>query len=65
MRKSPDWLWLSADDVVRDGLRDLRRGRLVCVPDWRYKAIVFAMRYAPRGLIRRATRDTRGRIGRE
>jgi uncharacterized protein len=66
MTKSPGWLWLSADDVVRDGLRDLRRGRLVSVPDWRYKAIAFAMRYAPRGLMRRANgavRNTRGQIG--
>jgi short-subunit dehydrogenase len=64
MSKTPDWLWLSADDVVRDGLRDLARGRLVSVPDWRYKAVVFGMRHAPRGLFQRAARDTRGRIGR-
>src|SRR2546430_11358470 len=25
--KIPGWLWLSADDVVRTGLRDLRRDR--------------------------------------
>src|SRR5256885_4404112 len=35
--KIPGWLWLDADDVVRAGLRDLRRGRLVSVPDWRDK----------------------------
>jgi short-subunit dehydrogenase len=66
LAKSPGWLWLSADDVVRDGLRDLRRGRLVSVPDWRYKAIVLGMRYAPRALVRRgarAARDTRARPG--
>jgi short-subunit dehydrogenase len=51
--KIPRWLWLSADDVVRAGLRDLRRGRLVSVPDWRYKAAVFGIRYAPRRLIQR------------
>ncbi len=70
LKKSPDWLWLSADDVARDGLRDLRRGRLVSVPDWRYKALALGLRYAPRWLVRRAarvtrdTRDTRGRTGR-
>ena len=52
----PRWLWLSADDVVRDGLRDLRRGRLVSVPDWRYRTAVFALRYGPRGLIQRRAR---------
>jgi uncharacterized protein len=52
----PRWLWLSADEVVRDGLRDLRRGRLVSVPDWRYKAAVFGLRYGPRRLIQRRAR---------
>jgi len=63
--RMPDLLWLDADDVVRDALRDLRRGRLVSVPDWRYKLLVFGMRHAPRGLVRVFARDARGRIGRE
>jgi short-subunit dehydrogenase len=54
--KIPGWLWLSADDVVRAGLRDLRRGRLVSVPDWRYKTAVFGARYGPRWLVQRARR---------
>ncbi|MEN3306643.1 MAG: uncharacterized protein V7603_2845 [Micromonosporaceae bacterium] len=65
MARTPDWLWLSADHVVRDALRDLERGKLVCVPDWRYKAAVFGMRHAPRRLFHRVARDTRGRIGRD
>jgi short-subunit dehydrogenase len=54
--KIPEWLWLSADDVVRAGLRDLRRGRLVSVPDVRYKVAVLALRYLPRGLTRGRSR---------
>ena len=65
MTKTPPWLWLDADDVVRDGLRDLTRGRLVSVPNWKYKTVVFAMRHAPRRLLQRASTDTRGRIGRD
>jgi short-subunit dehydrogenase len=65
MTKTPPWLWLDADDVVRDGLRDLTRGRLVSVPNWKYKTAVFAMRHAPRRLLHRASTDTRGRIGRD
>jgi short-subunit dehydrogenase len=65
MSATPDWLWLSADQVVRDGLRDLRSGKLVSVPNWKYKAAVFGMRHAPRALLQRAARDTRGRIGRD
>jgi short-subunit dehydrogenase len=54
----PDWLWLSADEVARTGLRDLRRGRYVSVPDWRYKAAVLGLRYTPRWIVRAATRPT-------
>ncbi len=56
MSKTPSFMWLDADDVVREGLRDLARGKLVSVPDWRYKVAVFGMRHAPSGLLRRAAR---------
>lgn len=65
MSKTPAWLWLDADRVVRDGLRDLARGKLLSVPDWRYKTAVFGMRHAPRRLLQRVAKDTRGRIGRD
>lgn len=65
MSKLPRWLWLEADDVVRDALRDLGRGRVVSVPDWRYKIAVFALRHLPYGLVQAVARDARGRIGRD
>lgn len=49
----PDWLWTDADDVVRDALRALRRGKAVCVPGRQYKAITAVARHAPRALVRR------------
>jgi short-subunit dehydrogenase len=61
----PGFLWLDADSVVRDGLRDLRRGKLISVPDWKYKIAVGAMRHLPPSLLRRAGRRGRGRIGRD
>jgi short-subunit dehydrogenase len=61
----PGWLWLDADSVVRDGLHDLRRGKSISVPDWKYKVAVAALRHAPQPLLRRAGRRGRGRIGRE
>jgi short-subunit dehydrogenase len=64
MSKTPEWLWLDADDVVRDALRDLERGRLVSVPGWKYKLAVLGLRHAPGGLLRVVTRDVRSRIGR-
>ncbi|UWP87756.1 SDR family NAD(P)-dependent oxidoreductase [Dactylosporangium fulvum] len=65
MSKTPEWLWMDARDVVRAGLRDLRKGKMVSVPGWKYKLTTFAVRHAPRGLVHRVSRDTRGRIGRE
>jgi hypothetical protein len=61
----PNGLWLRAEDVVRTGLRDLRRGKLVSVPDVRYKLVVAAMRHLPHGLVTRLTRDARGRISQD
>jgi len=43
----PSWLWLDADAVVADALKDLDRGRSVSVPDVRYKAIAVAARLVP------------------
>jgi uncharacterized protein len=65
MSKIPEWLWCDADDVVATAMRDLKRGRLVCVPGTTYKFVTFGMRHLPRGLMRRVSRDTRGRIGRD
>jgi uncharacterized protein len=65
MSKTPQWMWLRADDVVADALRDVRRGKLISVPDWKYKLAVFGLRHAPRRLLQAVARDTRGRIGRD
>ena len=60
----PRQLWLSADQVVADGLRDLRRGRAVSVPGVAYKGIVALGRYLPPPVLRAASRYTRSRRGR-
>jgi short-subunit dehydrogenase len=44
---SPGWLWLDADTVVADCLRDVARGRAVSIPSRRYRAVTFALRHAP------------------
>ena len=60
MSRLPGWLWLSAEEVVRDGLRDLRRGKTVSVPTWKYKIAVFGMRNLPQGILAGIAKDTRG-----
>ncbi|WBB82455.1 SDR family oxidoreductase [Micromonospora sp. WMMD882] len=62
--KMPSWIWLDADDVIDQGLRDLRKGRLVSVPDWKYKLAVVGLRHTPQRLLHRLTRDTRSPAGR-
>lgn len=65
MSKTPGWLWLDADPLVAAAMSDLRRGKLVSIPSVRYKAVVFALRYLPRRLLRRASTVARGRVGRD
>ena len=55
----PESLWLDADDVVAAALRDLRAGRAVSIPGWRYKVIVTVGRLVPRSLAARVA--SRGR----
>ena len=45
--------WLSADRVVAEALKDLRRGKVISIPSPQYKAIVFAGQLLPRSVIRR------------
>lgn len=65
MSGTPGWLWLQADDVVNDALRDLHKGKLISVPDWKYKLAVAGLRHTPQRLLQAIARDTRGRIGRD
>lgn len=54
MRGIPEWLWLDVDTVVRAGLADARKGRLISVPSRQYQLLSLAAQYAPRPLVRRA-----------
>lgn len=55
----PDFMWLDARDVVRDGLRDAARGRSVSIPSVRYKVLVGAVRVLPAPLAARLARTGR------
>jgi uncharacterized protein len=60
MRRTPDWLWLEADDVVSDAFAALARGQLVCVPGLQYKAMVTVARHVPTRLLSAVARRVRG-----
>lgn len=52
----PGPLWLDADALVADCLRDVERGRVVSIPQVRWKGITAFLRHAPRPVVRRLSR---------
>ncbi|GAB2700170.1 SDR family oxidoreductase [Thalassiella azotivora] len=61
MSALPQRMWLDADDLVRDCLDDVRRGRVVSVPSWRYRFVTAVSRHAPRPLVRQVSWGLRKR----
>lgn len=62
MSKTPDWLYVDADRLVHEALRDLRRGKVLSIPGVQYKAIVSLTKVLPRALVRKmASRFAGGR----
>lgn len=61
MSSTPEWLWLDADRVVEESLRDLENGKVVSVPSVTYKALSLAARHAPRGALSGGLRRFRRR----
>jgi uncharacterized protein len=59
----PDRLWLDADRVVADAMRDLRHGRIRSVPGLIYKALLSLPHLLPHGLLRKL--ETRASAGRD
>lgn len=57
----PEALWIDADALVADALRDLVRGRVVSIPTLRYKSLMFLVRHGPRSGIRAVSRALSGR----
>lgn len=51
-KSGPGFFWLDPDRVAREGLADLRHGKVISVPARRYKILVALGQLAPRGLIR-------------
>lgn len=49
-------LWLEVDDVVRETMADIAKGKVVIVPGLQYKAITTGSRVVPRNLVRALTK---------
>lgn len=64
MSGTGDFLWLDVDDVVETSLKDLGRGKVVCVPGLQYKAITTVGRLLPKSLVRRTASSVASARGR-
>jgi len=54
--KIPGRMWLDAEEVVAEAMRDLAAGKAVSVPSRRYRALTAVARLAPRSLVTRLAR---------
>lgn len=50
---APSWMWLEADELVRDALADYEKGRIISVPSKRYKVLATASKYIPTSALAR------------
>jgi uncharacterized protein len=53
MSHVPERMWLSAQDVVREGLADAFKGRPLSIPSREYRRLVLLARLVPRPVLRR------------
>lgn len=60
MARTPEWMWLDAEDVVDESFAALARGRVVCVPGTQYKTLVALARHLPTRVLTAASRRVRG-----
>lgn len=50
---APEWMWLDADRLVRDALRDFDAGRTLSIPGRRYRVLATVARAVPPSLLTR------------
>jgi short-subunit dehydrogenase len=57
----PNFMWLSADQVVAESWRAAMSGKAICIPGWQYKILSTIARFGPRPLIRKLGIKVRAR----
>jgi short-subunit dehydrogenase len=56
MSGTPSFLWLEVEDVVRETMADVAKGKVVIIPGLQYKALTTGGRIVPRNLVRALTK---------
>ena len=52
----PKWLWMSSEEVVKESLRNLKRGQVICIPSLKNRVIVALARNALTAILWRMLR---------
>jgi short-subunit dehydrogenase len=56
MSKVPRWMWLDAESLVAQAMRDLAAGKAISIPSRRYAVLTRVSRLAPRRVVARMAR---------
>jgi uncharacterized protein len=56
MSKVPRWMWLDAESLVEQAMRDLDAGKAISIPSKRYAVLTRVSRLAPRRVVARMAR---------
>jgi short-subunit dehydrogenase len=62
MSNLPNWLWLDADRVVREGINAVLRGDALSIPGRQYRTLYLLIRHLPRSLVRKAGITVRRKV---
>lgn len=57
----PNWLWLSAEEVVAHAWKSAKAGKVISVPGRIYKTLSFISRFGPRPIVRKMGMNVRVR----
>jgi short-subunit dehydrogenase len=55
----PNFMWLSAEKVVRKSWRDVNAGKVISIPGWQYLILSSISRFGPRPMVRRIGMNVR------
>ncbi len=59
MKGLPNFLWLSAEQVVEKSWRDVNAGKVISIPGWQYLILSSISRFGPRPMVRRIGMNVR------
>jgi len=59
MKGLPNFMWLSAEKVVKKSWQDAKAGKVISIPGWQYLILSSISRFGPRPMVRRIGMNVR------